>query len=126
MYGAMYGAMYGLHTMYACAFLLIVVLAFVAHALLCCVLRADDYEVEQENDELSGLTRFHGEINRVADEFFYRLGHWVATFPRRTLAIGSVCVALCCTGFLNFAVESSGRLSNLPVGFTLQRPMYVA
>lgn len=84
------------------------------HALLSCVLRADDYEAERENDVSSGLARFHGEINRVADEFFYRLGHWVATFPKRTLAIGLICVALCCTGFLNFAVESSGRFYAAP------------
>lgn len=86
-----------------------VLLYFVIHALFLRLERADDYDTERESDGSSGLARFHAEINRVADEFFYRLGHWVATFPERTLAIGLVCVALCCTGFLNFVVESSGR-----------------
>lgn len=101
--------LYGLNAMCVCFLFIYRDTCCVTHTMLSCVLRADDFEAEQESDGLNGLTRFHGEINRVADEFFYRLGHWVATFPKRTLAIGFVCVALCCTGFLNFAVESSGR-----------------
>ena len=51
----------------------------------------------------------HGKINHVADNFFYRLGYWVATHPKATLAISLSLVIACCFGFANFEVESDGE-----------------
>ena len=38
----------------------------------------------------------------AADNFFYRLGYWVATHAKLTLLICLVFVAVCCSGFVNF------------------------
>ncbi|CAN0410468.1 unnamed protein product [Ectocarpus sp. 8 AP-2014] len=57
----------------------------------------------------SAWSRFHGRINKVADNFFYRLGYWVATHPKRTLLISLVFVIACCFGFANFRVEADGE-----------------
>ncbi|CAM9814630.1 unnamed protein product [Ectocarpus sp. 4 AP-2014] len=57
----------------------------------------------------SAWSRFHGKINKVADNFFYRLGYWVATHPKRTLLISLVFVIACCLGFANFRVEADGE-----------------
>ncbi|CAM9198844.1 unnamed protein product, partial [Ectocarpus sp. 12 AP-2014] len=54
-------------------------------------------------------SRFHARVNEVADSFFYRLGHWVATHPKRTLLISVVFVIACCFGFANFRIESKGE-----------------
>ncbi|CAM9260832.1 unnamed protein product [Ectocarpus sp. 13 AM-2016] len=53
----------------------------------------------------SAWSRFHGRINEVADNFFYRLGYWVATHPKWTLLISLVFVIACCFGFANFRIE---------------------
>ncbi|CBJ26537.1 conserved unknown protein [Ectocarpus siliculosus] len=53
----------------------------------------------------SAWPRFHDRINEVADNFFYRLGYWVATHPKRTLLISLVLVIACCFGFANFRIE---------------------
>ena len=45
----------------------------------------------------------------MADNFFYRLGYWVATHPKRTLLISIVLVIACCFGFANFVVEGDGK-----------------
>lgn len=54
-------------------------------------------------------SRVHGKINHVADNFFYRLGYWVATHPKATLTISLALVIACCFGFANFEVESDGK-----------------
>ena len=54
-------------------------------------------------------SRCHGRINRVADNFFYRLGLWVASHPKLTLFTSLVLVIACCFGFANFRVESDGE-----------------
>lgn len=53
-------------------------------------------------------SRFHAGINGVADNFFYRLGFWVANHTKTTLLISFVFVVLCCFGFANFTVEYEG------------------
>ena len=55
----------------------------------------------------------HGKINHVADNFFYRLGYWVATHPKATLTISLLLVVACCFGFANFVVESDGERERL-------------
>ncbi|CAM9366798.1 unnamed protein product, partial [Ectocarpus sp. 8 AP-2014] len=57
----------------------------------------------------SSWSRFHGKINEVADNFFYRLGYRVATNPKRTLLISFAFVAACCFGFANFTIEADGE-----------------
>ncbi|CAN0008284.1 unnamed protein product [Ectocarpus sp. 12 AP-2014] len=57
----------------------------------------------------SSWSRFHGRINEVADNFFYRLGYRVATNPKRTLLISLVFVVACCFGFANFTIEADGE-----------------
>ncbi|CAN0007994.1 unnamed protein product, partial [Ectocarpus sp. 12 AP-2014] len=57
----------------------------------------------------SAWSRLHGRINEVADHFFYRLGYWVATHPKRTLLISLVFVIACCFGFANFRIEADGE-----------------
>eukprot|EP00752_Nemacystus_decipiens_P004731 g4312.t1 len=53
-------------------------------------------------------SRCHGTINSVADNFFYRLGFWVASHPKLTLLTSLVLVGACCSGFANFRVETDG------------------
>lgn len=45
----------------------------------------------------------------MADNFFYRLGFWVATRPKRTLLVSVVLVIACCFGFVNFKLEADGK-----------------
>ncbi|CAN0008265.1 unnamed protein product, partial [Ectocarpus sp. 12 AP-2014] len=57
----------------------------------------------------SAWSRLHGRINEVADNFFYRLGYWVATHPKRTLLMSLVFVIACCFGFANFKIEADSE-----------------
>lgn len=57
--------------------------------------------------------RLHGRINDVADNFFYRLGYWVATHTKRTLFISLALVIACCSGFTNFRIEADGERGNV-------------
>ncbi|CBJ26534.1 conserved unknown protein [Ectocarpus siliculosus] len=57
----------------------------------------------------SSWSRFHGRINEVANNFFYRLGYRVATNPKRTLLISLAFVVACCFGFANFTIEADGE-----------------
>ncbi|CAM9459401.1 unnamed protein product [Scytosiphon promiscuus] len=57
----------------------------------------------------STWSRFHSRINAVADDFFYRLGFWVANHAKRTLLISLVFVIACCFGFANFRIEADGE-----------------
>ena len=54
----------------------------------------------------SAWERFHARINDTADSFFYCLGYWVATHPKRTLFVSVVLVIACCFGFANFRIEA--------------------
>lgn len=49
-------------------------------------------------------------MNGVADNFFYRLGYWVAKHPKMTLFISLLLVIGCSFGFVNFETESDGEL----------------
>ncbi|CAM9899558.1 unnamed protein product, partial [Ectocarpus sp. 12 AP-2014] len=57
----------------------------------------------------STWSRIHARVNEAADNFFYRLGYWVATRPKRTLLISLVFVIACCFGFANFRIEGDGE-----------------
>lgn len=57
----------------------------------------------------SRLSHWHGQINGVADDFFYRLGRRVALNPKKVVALALFGVLLCCSGFVNFRVESGGK-----------------
>ncbi|CAM9415157.1 unnamed protein product, partial [Ectocarpus sp. 8 AP-2014] len=59
----------------------------------------------------SAWSTFHARVNEAADNFFYRLGYWVATHPKRTLLISLVFVIACCFGFANFRIEGDGEES---------------
>ncbi len=50
----------------------------------------------------------------MAENFFYRLGYWVATHPKRTLFISTVLVIACCFGFANFTAESDSENLRIP------------
>lgn len=54
-------------------------------------------------------SRCHRKINRVWDDFFYRLGYWVATHPKLTLFTALLFVVACTFGFANFEAESDGK-----------------
>lgn len=56
--------------------------------------------------------RFHSTVNHAVDNFYYRLGYWVATHSRVTIGISLLLVILCCFGFANFTVESDGESLN--------------
>ncbi|CAM9613684.1 unnamed protein product [Ectocarpus sp. 12 AP-2014] len=57
----------------------------------------------------SAWSRIHPRVNEAADNFFYHLGYWVATHPKRTLLISLVFVIACCFGFANFRIEGDGE-----------------
>lgn len=61
----------------------------------------------------SWWTKVHGKANRVADNFFYRLGYWVAGHPKRTLSISLALVVACCFGFANFEIRNGGECCGL-------------
>eukprot|EP00752_Nemacystus_decipiens_P014689 g13085.t1 len=54
----------------------------------------------------SRLSRWHAELNRVADGWFYRLGRRVALNPKKVVALALLGALACCAGFTNFRVES--------------------
>lgn len=53
--------------------------------------------------------RFHRTVNQAADDFYYRLGFWVASNPKKTLAAGTLFVILCCFGLVRFRIETDGE-----------------
>ncbi len=57
----------------------------------------------------SAWSRLHRKINDAADNFFYRLGCWVATHPKRTLLVSVALVIACCFGFANFVFANDGE-----------------
>eukprot|EP00904_Undaria_pinnatifida_P008217 jgi/Undpi1/4525/HiC_scaffold_18.g07879.m1 len=56
---------------------------------------------------ISRWHRLHAKANAVVDNFFYHLGHWVASHPKATLLISLVFVLVCCWGFKNFEEENN-------------------
>ncbi|CAN0119730.1 unnamed protein product, partial [Pylaiella littoralis] len=62
----------------------------------------------------SGWVRVHAAANRAADNFFYRLGYWVATHPKLTLLLNLAFVVLCSVGFVNFRVVTDGEILWVP------------
>lgn len=54
----------------------------------------------------SSWLRFHSRVNDAIDDFYHRLGYWVATHTKATLAISLAMVLFCCAGFLNFTLET--------------------
>eukprot|EP00752_Nemacystus_decipiens_P008590 g7670.t1 len=69
----------------------------------------------------SAWSRFHARINESADNFFYRLGRWVATYPKRTLFVCVVLVIACCFGFANFRLENDGEELWVPADSTAKK-----
>ncbi|CAM9472679.1 unnamed protein product, partial [Ascophyllum nodosum] len=57
----------------------------------------------------SWWARHHHRLNEVADNFFYRLGYWVAKHARLTLLISVLLVGACCIGFVNFEIENDSE-----------------
>lgn len=53
--------------------------------------------------------RFHAKLNHVVDNFYYRLGFWVARHTKATLAISLLFVIICSFGFMNFTIETDGE-----------------
>lgn len=77
----------------------------------------------------SAWSRFHARINESADNFFYRLGGWVAHHPRRTLFVSIALVVACCFGFANFRIENDGervtRLKIEPLVYITSGSLYI-
>ncbi|CAM9225730.1 unnamed protein product, partial [Choristocarpus tenellus] len=59
-------------------------------------------------EKLSRLAQARSKLEAGSEDFFYRLGVWVATHSFTTLAVSMVLVILCMLGFANFTVESAG------------------
>lgn len=55
-----------------------------------------------KKEDSSWWSRLNGRMNETADNFFYRLGYWVARHSKLTLLICFILVAACCSGFVNF------------------------
>lgn len=66
-------------------------------------------EMPTAGNKSGGWLHFHARLNHAADDFWYRVGKWVATHAKTTVAVSLFFVIICCFGFANFRIETEGK-----------------